>query len=545
MSDERKIVGYDMMTGEPIYEEAAQEAAAEQPAVEAVAEPVAEAVVEQPVVEQPTQGEFLGYDPMTGQPIYGQQQQQPTGFDPMTGQPIYGNVPTAAPAKPAKKKGKAPVIILAVLAGVVALALLIVVGVKSGLFLSKGNKVAVATANTFAETPQLVKDLKPILAVTTGTFSLTGNFEMDEIAVEGTVSLDKTEASAFGSLNIEDIPEIDFAAQVNSDGIKAQSKAISDMTFVYKTADDKEDSFLAEMAGEETLEMLDDALAALEETAEPDAFIKDMTALVVAEYGELEFEDAKEKEFEINEKDVKCKGYTVEITEDNIMNIIDGMEDLIDETYGDALKEAGVSAKQLTRELEYEIEGMEDVELTFYLYKNKLAAIIVEVEGEKVEIEFQGGDYRMQNVVVSADRMDIMEIKGETDGSVETVELIVWDEEVFAYEYDTKSGDLVVEAYDGDLEIEANIDAKSDSVTVTLQDVFGTSYVTSMLSGYSDSDTENLNVTCSLTFSDKAKKASFSGSEFNVGTADEDDFYDLVEDLEDTLEDFEELYYYF
>ena len=539
MSDERKIIGYDMMTGEPIYEEVSQE-----PPVEpAVAEPVAaepattESVVTEPVAANQ---EFLGYDPMTGQPIYGQPQQtaQPTGFDPMTGQPIYGQPQQAAPAPQEKKKGKVPVIILSVIAGVVVLALLAVVGVKSGLFLSKGNKVAVATANTLSEKPQLIKDLSPIMAVTSGTFAVTGNFEMDDVAVEGTVSVDKTEVSAQGYASIDDFPEIDFAAEVTPKGIKAQSKAISDLVFVYNTADDKEDSFIAEMAGEDSLEMLDDALTALGEATEPTDFSKDLTQLIVAEYGELEFEKAKEKEFEVNGKDVKCKGYTVEVTEDNIMNIVDGMEDILDETYGDILKEAGVSAKDITREIEYEIEGMDDIELTFYLYKSKLAAVIAEVDRSKLEIEFQGGDYRMQNVVVSADRRDIMEIKGETEDSVETLEFLVWDEEVFTYEYDTKSGDLVVELDDGFYEVEANIQAKGNSVTVTLQDFYTEdSYVGEMM---------NLaDINCSVTFTDGAKKASFSGEEFNVGTADEDDFYDLIEELEDTLEDFEELYYYF
>ena len=554
MSDERKIIGYDMMTGEPIYEEVQQEAPVE-PVVEepvvaepAPAEPIvtepapAESVAVEPVMAEPVAAnqEFLGYDPMTGQPIYGQPQQtaQPTGFDPMTGQPIYGQPQQAAPAPQEKKKGKVPVIILSVIAGVVVLALLAVVGVKSGLFLSKGNKVAIATANTLSETPQLIKDLSPIMAVTSGTFAVTGNFEMDDVAVEGTVSVDKTEVSAHGYASIDDFPEIDFAAEVTPKGIKAQSKAISDLVFIYNTADDKEDSFIAEMAGEDSLEMLDDALTALGEATEPTDFSKDLTQLIVAEYGELEFEKAKEKEFEVNGKDVKCKGYTVEVTEDNIMNIVDGMEDILDETYGDILKEAGVSAKDITREIEYEIEGMDDIELTFYLYKSKLAAVIAEVDRSKLEIEFQGGDYRMQNVVVSADRMDIMEIKGETEDSVETLELLVWDEEVFTYEYDTKSGDLVVELDDGFYEVEANIQAKGNSVTVTLQDFYTEdSYVGEMM---------NLaDINCSVTFTDGAKKASFSGEEFNVGTADEDDFYDLIEELEDTLEDFEELYYYF
>lgn len=554
MSDERKIIGYDMMTGEPIYEEGSQEVPVEPAVAESVAaepapaEPIvtepapAESVAVEPVMAEPVAAnqEFLGYDPMTGQPIYGQPQQtaQPTGFDPMTGQPIYGQPQQAAPAPQEKKKGKVPVIILSVIAGVVVLALLAVVGVKSGLFLSKGNKVAIATANTLSETPQLIKDLSPIMAVTSGTFAVTGNFEMDDVAVEGTVSVDKTEVSAHGYASIDDFPEIDFAAEVTPKGIKAQSKAISDLVFVYNTADDKEDSFIAEMAGEDSLEMLDDALTALGEATEPTDFSKELTQLIVAEYGELEFEKAKEKEFEVNGKDVKCKGYTVEVTEDNIMNIVDGMEDILDETYGDILKEAGVSAKDITREIEYEIEGMDDIELTFYLYKSKLAAVIAEVDRSKLEIEFQGGDYRMQNVVVSADRRDIMEIKGETEDSVETLELLVWDEEVFTYEYDTKSGDLVVELDDGFYEVEANIQAKGNSVTVTLQDFYTEdSYVGEMM---------NLaDINCSVTFTDGAKKASFSGEEFNVGTADEDDFYDLIEELEDTLEDFEELYYYF
>ena len=577
MSDERKIVGYDMMTGEPIYEETAPVAETVVPAEPVVEEPIATepvaaepvpappVVAEEPVTEAPVSAganqEFLGYDQMTGQPIYGQPQQaaqptgfdpmtgqpiygqpqqtaQPTGFDPMTGQPIYGQPQQAAPAPQEKKKGKVPVIILSVIAGVVVLALLAVVGVKSGLFLSKGNKVAIATANTLSETPQLIKDLSPIMAVTSGTFAVTGNFEMDDVAVEGTVSVDKTEVSAHGYASIDDFPEIDFAAEVTPKGIKAQSKAISDLVFIYNTADDKEDSFIAEMAGEDTLEMLDDALTALGEATEPTDFSKDLTQLIVAEYGELEFEKAKEKEFEVNGKDVKCKGYTVEVTEDNIMNIVDGMEDILDETYGDILKEAGISAKDITREIEYEIEGMDDIELTFYLYKSKLAAVIAEVDRSKLEIEFQGGDYRMQNVVVSADRRDIMEIKGETEDSVETLELLVWDEEVFTYEYDTKSGDLVVELDEGFYEVEANIQAKGNSVTVTLQDFYTEdSYVGEMM---------NLaDINCSVTFTDGAKKASFSGEEFNVGTADEDDFYDLIEELEDTLEDFEELYYYF
>lgn len=526
MSDERKIVGYDIMTGDPIYEDAQPEVAAAPAA-------------------QPQQ-DFVGYDPMTGQPIYGHAQaneQAPTGFDPMTGQPIYGAAPVIAPAKP-KKGGKVMLIIGAVIAAVVVLALVIVLGVKSGLFLSKGNKVAVATANTLSDAPKLVQDLEPLFKVTSGTGTLEGTFTYEDISVEGFVSLDKTEANAQVILNIEDIPEIDVAAQVNAKGIKAQSKALSDYTFVYNTADDKEDGFIAEMVGEDALEELDAALASIGEVQDTDKFAKDLTKIITDEYKELEFEKAKEKEFEVDGKDVKCKGYSVEITEDNIMNIVDGMEDILDEAYGEVLENVGMDAKDITEELEYAFEGMDDIELTFYLYKNKLAAIIFDVEGDKIEVEFQGGDYRMQNVVVSYDRNELIEIKGETEKSVETMEFVVYGREVFAYEYDTKSGDLEVEAAGGDLEISANIQSKGSSVTVALDKIYGTSYWTGIY-GDSGEDKERVELDCVLTFKENAEKAKFSGKEFNVGTADEDEFEDLVDDIEDAIEDYEELYYYF
>ena len=145
MSDERKIIGYDMMTGEPIYEEVSQEV----PVEPAVAEPVAaEPATTESVVTEPVPAEPVAVEPVMAEPVAANQEF--LGYDPMTGQPIYGQPQQAAPAPQEKKKGKVPVIILSVIAGVVVLALLAVVGVKSGLFLSKGNKVAIATANTLS-----------------------------------------------------------------------------------------------------------------------------------------------------------------------------------------------------------------------------------------------------------------------------------------------------------------------------------------------------------------------------------------------------------
>ena len=531
MSDERKIVGYDPMTGQPIYEELPQETIISTEKTEEMNE----------VENETSSEELVGYDPMTGQPIYKNSQETertPVGYDPMTGQPIYENSTAIAQAKTAKKKRKKPTAIPAIILAVLAIVILVVAGIKSGIFLSKGKKVAVATVNTFSETPELVKDLKPLFAVKSRTFSITGNFEMEGVSMEGTVSVDKTEANAFGSIKAEDISETDFAARVTPDGIKVQSKAISDLTFVYNTADDKDDSYISRIVGEDSIESLDSALEAIGKTKQADAMEKDLAKLIIDEYGELEFEKASEDKFEINGKKVNCKGYTVEITEDNIMNIVEGMEDIIDDAYGDVLKDLDISAKDIIEELEDEVDGMEDLELTFYLYKNKLAAIIAEIDGEEFTMEFLGGDYRTQNVKFSMGRSVLMEVNGEKNGSVESMECSVWGSDVFEYEYDTKSGDLALDFDDGYVEMEANVRTKGDSVTISLEDLAMKN--NRMISGLDFDD-----ITCAFTFSNSSKKAKFSGDEFNVGTADEDEFMDLIDDLEDAVEDYEDLDNYF
>lgn len=553
MSDERKIVGYDPMTGQPIYEELLQETIISTEKTEEMNEVENETSSEElvgydPMTGQPiyknsqeTEQTPIGYDPMTGQPIYKNSQETertPVGYDPMTGQPIYENSTAIAQAKTAKKKRKKPTAIPAIILAVLAIVILVVAGIKSGIFLSKGKKVAVATVNTFSETPELVKDLKPLFAVKSRTFSITGNFEMEGVSMEGTVSVDKTEANAFGSIKAEDIPETDFAARVTPDGIKVQSKAISDLTFVYNTADDKDDSYISRIVGEDSIESLDSALEAIGKTKQADAMEKDLAKLIIDEYGELEFEKASEDKFEINGKKVNCKGYTVEITEDNIMNIVEGMEDIIDDAYGDVLKDLDISAKDIIEELEDEVDGMEDLELTFYLYKNKLAAIIAEIDGEEFTMEFLGGDYRTQNVKFSMGRSVLMEVNGEKNGSVESMECSVWGSDVFEYEYDTKSGDLALDFDDGYVEMEANVRTKGDSVTISLEDLAMKN--NRMISGLDFDD-----ITCAFTFSNSSKKAKFSGDEFNVGTADEDEFMDLIDDLEDAVEDYEDLDNYF
>ena len=51
-------------------------------------------------------------------------------------------------------------------------------------------------------------------------------------------------------------------------------------------------------------------------------------------------------------------------------------------------------------DMEESISEMEDVDLTFFIYKKKLACIRAEIQEEEAELRFLGGDTRMQKYAV-------------------------------------------------------------------------------------------------------------------------------------------------
>ncbi|MGN1157683.1 MAG: hypothetical protein ACI4TK_16010, partial [Agathobacter sp.] len=177
-----------------------------------------------------------------------------------------------------------------------------------------------------------------------------------------------------------------------------------------------------------------------------------------------------------------------------------------------------------------------EVTITVYMDSNMLAAIIGEVEDEKdkFEILFEGGDYRAQNITVKYGKENLFRIKGERDGAVETGKLVIYVDDrigskdahiVLQYEYDKKSGDFELEAknYDGStaFEILGNIVCNGNGGEIT--------------DGEFSVDRE------SIYFEFACKKGAtiekMKGDRFDIGTADEDDFEELFEDIQDVLED--------
>ncbi|MCR4787713.1 MAG: hypothetical protein K5888_03915, partial [Lachnospiraceae bacterium] len=186
------------------------------------------------------------------------------------------------------------------------------------------------------------------------------------------------------------------------------------------------------------------------------------------------------------------------------------VDDLMDEMFG---------------EFDDTIEDMEDFEIDFYIYQNALAAIEAEVEDEKISLQFQGGDYRAQNILLESDEFTSA-IKGKIDGNKETMTVEVDDEEVFAYEFDSKSGDLTLTVNDGydEYELEGiNIKSEDDEVVISLDE-------------FAPEDSE-IEINGTITIKKAAKIKEMSGDEFDIGSADEDELEEVINEESEAFEE--------
>ena len=498
--EEQPIGGFDPMTGEPI----GQAAKEEQPTGgfdPMTGEPIGQAAQE----EQPTGG----FDPMTGEPI-GQTTQQAGGFDPMTGAPVTQ-----------KPKSKVPVVVGAVAGVVVLVVLLVFGGIKSGLFLGKSGKVLLAANNTLKKMPHFVETLEPMLGLVEDEFTVEFSAKAEGVKIGGSfINASKqkqvTAKLEYGGESIEGL------AGVDSNSLKFQVPDLSKKLFVYNYK--KENSgYIVDLIGDEYIDTLNSSLEQLVSgSKDTDKAQKDVTNVVMKELKSLKFQSAAKEEFTVNDKDVMCKGYTTTITGANIWNIIDGSYQAMLDNYQSVGEAVDVfSYGDIESELSYlenKLDNMEDVVVTFYIYKNQLAAIVVEDDDfeDDLQLCFEGGDYRLQNITFKSGSYRIS-MKGSDDGTKEKFKLRekygtdAYD--IGSFEYNYESGKYKIE-----------VDGEVLSRTLNLS-----------IDGQYDIPDMDFAVTRG------AKLQKFSGDEFDIGNADADDLYDLVDDITDELSDFDYL----
>lgn len=527
----------DPMTGQPFNQPLQSEAVQETGGFD----PMTGKPLGQPQQTAPIQ-ETSGFDPMTGKPL-GQPQAapvQPTGgFDPMTGKPLGQPVQNASNNNNGKsgKKSVLPFIIGGA-AAVLVVVVLVVAAVSSGLFLGKAGKVMMAAANTFKDRPHFVEafeDTASILGQGKYTIALSG--DVDGVEVGGELRNGGKEKQLSVQLK-QSGSKVDLIAGIDSKNAKFQVPQLSNYVFVYdytKTST----GYLADELGDDTLEQMNSMLESMVEQTDVRKFYTDLFKICTSELKSVSFVNAEKEEFTIDDKDVNCKGYTAVLTGSNMIHIVDQVEKLVNDKYAslfEAFFVADMSGYSSTDweevsgeafdDLRDELEDMDDIELSFYLYKNKLAGIVLRIPetDAEAELRFEGGDYRMQNMTLKVDD-ERYRLSGSDEDSKEKFTLEArsgsYREQIAKLEYNYDNGKYSVDL--DDVKISGKLTSSKSEVSLKISEI-GASYY-------------SMSPDLDITVKKGAKMEKYDGKEFDLGKADEDDYMELIEDIQDKMYD--------
>ena len=446
-------------------------------------------------------------------------------FDPMTGEPI---TPDNTPVVQEPKKSKIGIIVGAVIAAVVVIAIAAVL-IRSAI-IGKGGKVAIALTNTFAETPDIVKTAnldstakllesgKYTVAVTVDEAGKSG------VTVEGKVVSTPKEKQISGEVSAKGFTT-NGVLGITKEQLKLYAPILGDDTYVYNYKDSEVDGYILETLDDAGVEIdsINELLAMIYEgqdkeyTEAAEKFSKDLMKKI----RDLEWEKLDKKSFEVDGKDRKVSGYGATVTGEDVEEIVG----LYEEYYTAVLDEASalydmaeIDTDELTEQFDQLYDAcdeMDDMQLDFYIYKNKIAAIEFEIEEVEGEILFKGGDFRLQNIECTIEEYGeeyTFEIEGETDKNTESYQISADGQEIISFEYDKKSGDFEVEA--AGESFEGNIQKKGKGFEMTLE-------------------IEEVDVTLSIT--EETELEDYEGDEVDIIDLDEDDILDIISNIEDEL----------
>jgi hypothetical protein len=254
---------------------------------------------------------------------------------------------------------------------------------------------------------------------------------------------------------------------------------------------------------------------------------------------ELEFEQIDSDTFEVNDKDVDCKGYRVKITKSFVKTFLNEIDDIMSErSYANTIAKAMdyKDFSDMIDDLKSELNYMDTIKVSFYIYKNKLASVSINIDNETLEVNFKGGDYRIQNVDIkgkdsSHGKYNILRIEGSISKNKEETTFTVWNGynnssyQQYTMEYNSKTGALDVDFGRNIFQFEGKIDASSSKLTIGIDSI-------------SIDGTKVSYDNCSVYVSNSTKFEKLDTSKtFDVGKAQKDEWYDLIDNIQDGLYD--------
>lgn len=506
------------------------------------------------------------FDPKTGQPINGTAAgQNSANADSGAGQGSTGGQPSAGlgstDAQPgagqsftgAQPSGnRFPVKIAAIVAAVVIAAVVCVKVLAGGVSAKHGTNITKAlTEAVFSfEDSKLGQDmnLKKLRTSKTGSIGLDGSVDESGITadVNGTLSYDfgAKKYSIDGKLSAAGI-DTDVQLYADSKNISLYVPVLYDKALAYNYTEKNEDGYLAqalESDSEYGTSVTIDQVNSVISYAINDAYddVLDLYDELVSDtetnLNGQKWTKAEKETFEINGKEVDCKGFQTEISSDDLSGWMDRYESTIENKLKDTESMSRMAAvfgiddpeeavRSAFDEYKEEIgDGDGTFTLSYYVFQNKPAAIILAPSGDEseyygiTEIDFKGGSFLLQNVDVLSGGETVLSTEGETDGEKENWTVTSDGETILSYDYDASSGKLEFTSGDPDGydSVSANGTLKSNGSGYTFK--------------FDGDDTEG-SIDLTLTASTKADITKVSADSVDIGSASESELNEIVTDI--------------
>lgn len=408
---------------------------------------------------------------------YGQPQQNNYGQNPGYIQsPIYNQPP---------KKGKGGLVV-AIIAGVAVVGL-VIGGVFFALNSNPKVQIAKAAKKTF-ETPYVIE------AISDTEFKDAKGCVIN-LGVEDKTADEKMKIGFALDESINFNMNVDYEGNDIPGGLCADMSLVNyevacklemqEMDLQFKFDLDKESELINELLAESgmTLEELKDTIDEARDLAADSAEENNENANKLAESWEeylsnMKFEKGDKEKVKIDGEEVECKTFNALLSKEETEKLLDDMYEIIKSA--DTSGEIEIELNDMLNEI---FDG-EDVHLCVGIYKGKLAKISLK-HGElddcdELALEFNGGDFRAQNMQLVADDEVGIKIKGESDATTEEYTVLVNTsgslDEVLSYKFDKSSGKLDIKAEnetlsgtlktDGSIKYTTSSDAMSLSIEI-------------------------------------------------------------------------------
>ncbi|MBE5854305.1 MAG: hypothetical protein E7297_02975 [Lachnospiraceae bacterium] len=497
----------------------------------------------------------MNFDPMTGEPLNTDETvkevtetteevtetTESTTANVVEPQPtVYAGV-TDATEKTSIFKNKAFIGVVATVAAVA-----VVAGVAHAAFGGGTNgKILKAGANTLKAEAGL-KDLGQAAFLAKGDYNIKVEGEVEDMSINA--DFNRNRGKKLMSLDSEvEYEGVSTKLQMFMDDkiIQVAIPLLTDDVMSYNYVDEK-DGYVVDMVEEEGLEIedIDKLFASINQDFDEKQakLTADVTKVTDEHFKKLKFKKVKAEQFEVNGKKQKCTGYTTVLDEDTLTDWLEDYKDAFVSYYSDLGEEVAFfedyadSYEDSFDEVIDSIEDMDDLDLTFFLYKKQYAAIrLANDDDTTLEVDFKGGEYPMQNLLVSwdSDAEDgEFEIVTEVKKDQVTKEFELNGNEVASLEYNKKSGEYEFQ-YKGDydeIKLEGTYLSKSDSITFSINKF--------------KAGSESLDMDLTVTISKGSKimdKLADEDDAFDVGNADEEDWEDLTKEFYEAIYENDEL----